>query len=53
MNVLNKLLSQKEMNGFAEYYFLEKTVLVVAESLEHTARKRDMLKVSVQLHMLF
>lgn len=41
------------MNGIAEYYFLEKSLLVVAESLEHTARKRDQLKVSVRLHMLF
>lgn len=53
MNVLNKPLSQHEMNGIAEYYFLEKSLLVAVESLEHTARKRDLLKVSVQSHMLF
>lgn len=43
MNVLNKLLSQNEMNGIAEYCFLEKSLLVVAESLEHTERKHDFL----------
>lgn len=41
------------MNWIAEYYFLEKSPLAVTESLEHKTRKRDLLKVSVQLHVLF
>lgn len=41
------------MNGIAEYYFLEKSPLAIAESLEHTAKKCDLLKVPVQLHVLF
>lgn len=46
-NVPNKLLSKEMMNGIAECSFLEKSLLVVAESLEHTVRRRDLLEVSV------